>query len=578
MITLGINAAFHDLSAALVKDGKVIAAVEEERFNRIKHGKRPLPFSAYELPFNAIDYCLKTAGITLKDVDYIGYSYDPELKIGNVSEDVLPPLPISPSEEQVLPPWKAPWDPLFYRYIKNAPHFLVGREKPLLPQTLKGTTTDEVKQKFVFVEHHLSHAASAFYPSPFEEAAVLTIDGQGENTSTAYWIGKGQELKKIAEVKMPNSLGILYERVTEYLGFLNSSDEYKVMALASYGKPEFLEQFRQIVRLKGNGQYEIVQPLTVENLEKIIGVKKRDKGEEFTKLHFDIAHSLQKVLEETVLELVKWLYAQTQQENLVMAGGVALNCVMNSYLHKKGPFKKIWVQPASGDAGTSLGAALWIDSQKRDHYSKEYTMDNVYLGPEYSNDQIEKILIDNKLNYKKLANPAEEVGQILADNKIIGWFQGRAEFGPRALGNRSILASPKNPEMQAFLNHIKDREDFRPVAPVVLEEEAPNWFKDALSAPFMLFVFDVMDNAAQKIPAVRHTDGTARVQTVNQEQNQKYYDLIKAFFDKTGVPVLINTSFNKDEPMVLTPDQAIRTFFATPLDALVIGDFLLEKK
>jgi carbamoyltransferase len=362
--------------------------------------------------------------------------------------------------------------------------------------------------------------------------------------------------------------------VTEYLGFLHSSDEYKVMALASFGKARYLDDFCEIIQIGKDGQYTIEPGL---DLVARFGPARR-KGEPFEQRHYDIARSLQMALEETVLKIASWLYEITGSENLCMAGGVALNCVMNARLRNRGPFKRIWVQPAAGDAGTALGAALWVDAQERGSQERGFLMDHAFLGPGYSDEEIENFLRWSKLPYRRLENVAEEAAELLAQDKIIGWFQGKLEFGPRALGARSILASPIHADMQERLNEIKDREDFRPVAPVVLEEETDDWFVNSESSPFMLFVFDVALDKAERIPAVRHIDGTARIQTINREQNPPYYDLLKAFHARTGVPVLVNTSFNtRGEPIVGSPRDAVECFWTSPLDALVIGSFLVEK-
>lgn len=571
MYTLGINAVYHDSAACLVKDGQVIAAAEEERFTHIKHAKRPIPFSTYELPFYAINYCLQEAGIILTEVDHIAYSYDPFISLGKYSNEATITLPLEPSAHPIPAGWESVWEPLFLSSIVNAPRHLIGGVPHHLKARFQGISLNNLS--WHFVPHHLAHVASAFYPSPYEEAAVLTLDGRGEKATTNYAVGKGNQLELLGQVNMPHSLGILYEQVTEYLGFLHSSDEYKVMALASFGKPKYVDYFRQLITLKPDGQYTIKPP----QLKEHFGAP-RQKGELLEKHHYDLAHSLQLVLEETVLQIANWLHETTKSDNLCMAGGVALNCVMNARIRDRSPFKNIWVQPAAGDAGTALGAALWIDAKKGENNHRSYQMNHVFLGPSYSDDEIEKFIQWAKLPYRKLKNIAEETAEILAENKIIGWFQGRMEFGPRALGGRSILASPIDAEMQAKLNEIKDREDFRPVAPVVLEEEASNWFANAKTSPFMLFIYDVLPEKAEKIPAVRHVDGTARIQTINRQQNSLYYDLIKAFQMRTGVPVLVNTSFNtRGEPIVCSPRDAIECFWTSPLDALVIGSFLLEK-
>jgi carbamoyltransferase len=571
MYTLGINAAFHDSSACIIKEGKLIAAAEEERFTQIKHGKRPIPFSAYELPFHAIDYCLKMAGIHLREIDHVAYSFDPYLLLGDEKGKAKIEIPLEPGMESGPSKWTSPWDPLFLSSIVNAPGQLVDGYPHHLQTRFNGVRPDHFQ--WHFVEHHVAHAASAYYPSPFKNAAVLTLDGRGEIATTSYNIGKDAELIRIGQVDMPHSLGLLYERVTSYLGFLHSSDEYKVMALASYGKPVFVNDFRDMIHLQGNGQYTIDN----EKFEERFGPA-RKKNDPFTKHHFNIAHSLQFVLEETVLELVHWLHRETGEENLCMAGGVALNCVLNARIRDKGPFKNLWVQPASGDAGTSLGAAIWVDVNEHKAVNKNYEMAHAYWGPDYSDEEIEKFLKWAKVPYRKLKNIAEETADILMQDKIIGWFQGRMEFGPRALGSRSILASPINASMQARLNEVKDREDFRPVAPVVLEEDAPQWFENASYSPFMLFVHDVKEDKADKIPAVRHVDGTARIQTVNKQQHEKYYGLLKAFKERTGVPVLVNTSFNTlGKPIVCTPRDAVECFWSSPFDALVIGSYVIEK-
>jgi carbamoyltransferase len=570
--TLGINAAFHDSAACILKDGKLLAATEEERFTHFKHGKRPVSFSTWELPFHAIDYCLKIAGIHLKDVDHVAYSFDPYLLLGDEYAG-MPTIviPLEDTGDRSSKEWENPWDPLFLSSIVNAPRQLVDGYPHHLQQRFIGASVNDFE--WHFVEHHIAHAASAFHCSPYNSAAVMTMDGRGEKATTSYFTGNGKDLTLIDQVYLPNSLGLLYEQVTTHLGFLHSSDEYKVMALASYGKPEFVSDFREMISLGENGHYTI----TDQNLEHRFGPK-RLRHEEFTSHHFNIAHSLQVVLEETVLKITEWLYHKTGEKKLCMAGGVALNCVLNARIRDQGLFENIWVQPASGDDGTALGAALWVDAQQRQSYNKDFVMDHAYWGPEYSNEEIEKFMLWAKVPYKKLNNIAEETAEILAQDKIVGWYQGRMEFGPRALGSRSILASPINPAMQARLNEVKDREDFRPVAPVVLEEEVANWFEDAAYSPFMLFVYNVRPEKADQIPAVRHTDGTARIQTINEHQHKDYYELLKAFQRKTGVPVLVNTSFNTlSKPIVCSPRDAIECFWTSPFDALVIGSFLIEK-
>lgn len=572
MYTLGINAAFHDPAACLVKDGRVLAAAEEERFTHVKHGKRPIPFSTYELPFHAIDYCLREAGIALTEVDHIAYSFDPTLLLGRWNHQAEITLPLEPSAHPTPAEWQSAWDPLFLSSIVNAPRHLAGGVPHHLQARFRGVRADG-PYRWHFVDHHVAHAVSAFHVSPFERAAVMTLDGRGEKATTTYSLGNGNRLEKLGQVNMPHSLGLLYEEVTGYLGFLHSCDEYKVMALASFGRPRYVAAFREIINVHGDGQYTIAPPRLAER----VGPPRR-RGAEFEQRHYDIAHSLQVVLEETVLQLAHWLRKATMVDDLCLAGGVALNCVMNARLRDRGPFRRVWVQPAAGDAGTALGAALWVDMQERQSSERAYRMDHAFLGPAFGDREIEDFLRWSKLPYRRLTHVAVETADILVRDKVIGWFQGRMEFGPRALGARSILASPLHATMQATLNQIKDREDFRPVAPVVLEEEVVNWFAHAGSSPFMLFVFDVLPDKADRIPAVRHVDGTARIQTINRQQNPVYYDLLKAFQARTGVPVLVNTSFNtRGEPIVCTPRDAVESFWTSPLDALVIGSFVLEK-
>lgn len=578
MYTLGINAVYHDSAATLVHDGIVIAAVEDERFTHVKHAKRPVPFSAWQLPFDAIDYCLKEAGITLTDVDHVAYSYDPALlpiMPAPMRGGATITLPLEPGLQRASDPNASPWDPLFLSYIVNAraqlvdgaPHHLAARFRA--PQG---------RHRFAwhYVEHHLAHEASAFLAAPLGDTAVLTMDGRGEGVTTSLGQFVDGQYRRIKQVELPHSLGLLYEAVTGWLGFLHSSDEYKVMALAAFGTPVYADAFREIVRYRGDGSYTVEAPRLAERFGAA-----RERGGPLEQRHYDIAASLQTVLEETVLELSRWLHARTGLPRLCMAGGVALNCVMNARIRDRGPFEEVWVQPAAGDAGTALGAALWIDWRERyrlGNRERRWTMDHAYLGPSHSDDEIETFLRWSKLPYRRLADVAGQTADLLAAGNVIGWYQGRTEFGPRALGARSILASPIDPGMQARLNEIKDREDFRPVAPVVMEEHVGHWFVGGHKAPFMLFIFDVRPECADRIPAVRHVDGTARVQTVNRSQHPLYHDLLAAFHQRTGVPILVNTSFNtRGEPMVNSPRDAVESFWTSPLDALVIGPFLIAK-
>lgn len=581
MITLGINAAFHDSSAALVIDGQLVAAAEDERFTRIKHGKRPVPFTAWELPFHAIDYCLREAGVRLADVDHVAYSYDPARFIRDRLPEGRIELPVEPSAH-APGRWESVWDPLFASYMVNAPRQLASGAPHHLQERFRGVRHDGPFQ-WHWVDHHQCHQASAFLAAPFERSAVMTLDGRGEEATTTYGVWTGERYEPLGEVRMPHSLGLLYERITSHLGFLHSSDEYKVMALAALGQPVYADAFRELVRLRGDGRYEIL-PFEAPAL---FGPVRR-RGEPLEQRHFDVTASLQTVLEETVIALARWLRQASDERHLTMAGGVALNCVMNAKVRDARVFDQVWVQPAAGDAGTALGAALWVDWQQRSARAgraapREWTMEHAYWGPQYSDEEIEQLLRWAKLPYRRLDDVPRQTAELLAANRIIGWFQGRMEFGPRALGGRSILASPLDPSMQARLNELKDREDFRPVAPVVPQDDLAAWFRPAEAndgqAPFMLFIYDVRPEQAARIPAVCHADRTARVQTVRRDTHPRYYDTLKAFGALTGVPVLVNTSFNvRGEPIVCSPRDALNAFFSTPLDALVIGSFLVEKR
>jgi carbamoyltransferase len=577
MLTLGINAAYHDSSACLVRDGEVIAAAEEERFTGIKHAKRPVPFSTWELPFHAIDYCLGEAGARLVELDHVAYAYDPYHLLGGRERHSKHASIALPMETSTQPAgeWLSPWDPLFISSIVHAPRQLVDGAPHHLRRRFAGARFDG-PYRWHFVEHSCARSQCI---SGCPLRLLRGADHGRPRRSGHHELRRyhGGAYERLGQVELPHSLGLLYEDVTTHLGFLHSSDEYKVMALAAFGSPSFLPQFRDIVRAKGDGRYTIERG----DLARRFGPA-RERGAPLEQRHYDLAASLQKSLEETVIALSRWLREASGERRLAMAGGVALNCVMNSRLRDSGLFDSVWAQPAAGDAGTALGAALWIDAQHSGQ-ARSWSMNHAYLGPAYSDEEIERLLSWSKLSYRRLNDVAEETADALARNQIIGWFQGRMEFGPRALGGRSILASPIHPNMQAQLNGLKDREDFRPVAPVVTEDAFGEWFSPAQAndgrAPFMVFIHDLLPDKANRIPAVRHVDGTARVQTISRDHNPRYYDLLRAFERRTGVPVLVNTSFNtRGLPVVCTPRDALESFFSTPLDALVIGAFLVEKR
>ncbi len=569
MLTLGINAAFHDCSACIVRDGIVLAAAEEERFTRIKHGKRPVPFTTWQLPFHAIDYCLREADAALADVDHVAYAYDPWLQLPPDCDALT--LPLQPSQSRGGTE-ASPWEPLALAYVVNAPRQLAGGAPHHLRERFAGTRADG-PWRWHFVEHHRAHEASAFLAAPFDDCAVLAIDGRGERATTSYGLYRDGRYRRLRQLDLPHSLGLLYEAVTSHLGFLHSSDEYKVMALASYGQPVHAAALAARVRWLGDGDCRV----DAVDCRELFG-EARARGAPLLQRHFDIARSLQLVLEERVLQMAGWLHEQTQSHNLALAGGVALNCVMNARLRDEGPWQRVWVQPAAGDAGTALGAALWVDAQQRGDGVRRWQMDHAYLGPAFADDEIEALLRQARLPYRRARDLAAEVAALLAQDKVIGWFQQRMEFGPRALGARSILASPLDAGMQARLNLIKDREDFRPVAPVVPNEEAGDWFDGAHDAPFMTFTYRVRSDRVARIPAVRHVDGSARVQTVTPAQNPGLHELLMAFKALTGVPVLVNTSFNtRGEPVVCTPRDALESFCTTALDALAIDPFIVDK-
>jgi carbamoyltransferase len=571
MYTLGINAAFHDSSAAILRDGVPVAAAEDERFTRIKHGKRPVPFLSYQLPHHAIDYCLREAEITLDAVDRIAYSFDPSLCLSSADRATIT-LPLEPSASK-REDGRHPWEPLFLAGILNAPRFLLDDIPHHLRKMRAGINSVDDLPPFEFVEHHMAHAASTYYVSGFGQAAVLTMDGRGESASTMFALGHGVRLEKLNEVSLPHSLGLLYERVTSHLGFLHSSDEYKVMALASYGSNALVPRFQKMVEVLEDGRYEI----DWNDLTSQFGPA-RGPAEPVQQWHFDLAHALQRTLEVSVLDIVCKFHAQTGVDSLCLAGGVALNCVMNGRLRDEGPFRRIFVQPAAGDAGTALGAAYVADARERQEASP-YAMTHAYLGPGYAEAEIRAVLDGAHLTYDRPADIAEATADLLAQDRIVGWYQGRMEFGPRALGARSILAAPSDPNMKDRLNAIKQREEFRPVAPAVMEEHLEEYFETSQPDPFMLFVARVRPGRKGDIPAVRHVDGTARVQSVSRESAPLFHHLIDCFRRRSGVPVVINTSLNtRGEPIVCTPEDALACYFTTALDALAIGPYLLRKR
>jgi len=594
---LGLSCYYHDSAVALIKNGEIIAAVQEERFSRKKHDSR--------FPINAIRYCLKSQKIDLRDINSIAYYEKPLLTFERLLETYLAVAPRGVrSFIAAMQVWLK--EKLFLKSelkkkFKSLQQELLPNIEPHIPE-------------FLFSEHHQSHAAAAFYPSPFEEAVVLCMDGVGEWATTSAWIGKGNKIKPLWEISFPHSLGLLYSAFTYYCGFKVNSGEYKLMGLAPYGQPKFVKEIKDhIIDIKDDGTFRLDISffkfhrgfrMTSRKFHQLFGVPPRGNETEITQFHMDLAASIQVVTEEVVIKLARSLQKETGIKNLCLAGGVALNCVANGKLLEEKIFDDIWIQPASGDAGSSLGAALlvWHEYFKKPRKENESdSMKGTYLGCKFSNEEIisylEKInapfqvLEDEKL-FKKLA-------EILDKGKVIGWFNGAMEFGPRALGGRSIIGDPRNQKMQSVMNlKIKYRESFRPFAPSVLEEDVANQFEMNVKSPYMLLVAPVKKTLCKQmteeqkqlfgieklniprssLPAITHVDYSARVQTVSKETNPRYYKLINAFKEQTGCPTIVNTSFNvRGEPIVCTPQDAYRCFMRTEMDVLVLQNQILYK-
>lgn len=583
---LGLSCFYHDSAAALIRDGEIVAAAQEERFTRKKHD--------FSFPKNAIEYCLHHAGIKVKDLAYAAFYDKPLLKFERILLTYLSYAPIG-----------------FKSFSKAIPLWL--KERLWMPHLV----AEELgfSGKILFAEHHESHAASCFYPSPFDEAAILTMDGVGEWTTASFGTGKGNDFELLYEIKFPHSLGLLYSAFTYYTGFKVNSAEYKVMGLAPYGEPRYVDLIlKELMDLKEDGSFKLNMKyfnycagltMTNKRFNELFGGPPRKAETEIRQKDMDLARSVQAVTEEVMLRAARHVRKVTGQRNLCLAGGVALNCVGNGRILREGPFEKIWIQPAAGDAGGAIGAALRIWYK---YLGNERVSDNVkdkqygsYLGPEYSDSYIEDYLKKNAIPYQKFSKEEllrKTVG-FIADNKVIGWFQGRMEFGPRALGARSIIGDARSSDMQSRMNlKIKFRESFRPFAPTVLAERASDYFNIDQESPYMLLVADVKSehlkphlNGEPKgferlkvlrsdIPAVTHVDNSARVQTVSKNGgNAIYYDLLKELYNKTGCPVIINTSFNvRGEPIVCSPEDAYKCFMRTDMDYLIVGSFILDKK
>jgi carbamoyltransferase len=582
MNILGINAYHGNASAALVCDGKLVAAVEEERFNRVKY--------AAGFPAAAIRYCLKEAGITLADLDHVAVPRNPYARLGTK---------------------------LFYAL--RMPSFARERAKVItkftgIPTALASafdTDPAKIKSKFHRVEHHQAHLASTFFVSPFEHAALLSADGLGDFASSMWGLGSGNRMRIDGAIAFPHSLGLYYSAVTQYLGFLKFGDEYKVMGLAAYGQPAYLEPFRDMLRFSSNGgdfgfklgldyfthhktgpemswaesdQTPVLGKMFSDNMPRLLGAPTRQPDEPLEQRHRDMASTLQARLEEVYLGMLKKLAAKTGAKAVCLAGGVAFNCVANGKIFDATPFEQVYVHPAAGDAGLAVGAAYYIWHQILGQ-PRSFTMNHAYWGPGYSPGQVRAAVQSSSVSqggYTIAELPEEDLlrhtATIIADGKILGWYQGRAEWGPRALGNRSIVADPRRPEMKEILNRrIKHREIFRPFAPSILAEKTGEWFEKSHPSPFMNLAYSVLPEKREKIPAPTHVDGTGRLQTVIREANPRYYALIREFERQTGVPVVLNTSFNDNEPIVCRPEEALDCFLRTQMDALVLGNMLITR-
>ncbi|RIL04881.1 MAG: hypothetical protein DCC71_12480 [Proteobacteria bacterium] len=577
MNILGISCFYHDSAAALLRDGDLVAAAHEERFTRKRHDP--------DVPKKAIEYCLAEAGISMDDVDYLVFYDKPFVKFERILITYLATFPRSlPSFSKAIPVWL--------------------KEKLWIPKVLERELG--YKGELLFAEHHQSHAASAFLPSPYEEAAILTLDGVGEWATATQGVGRGNKLELIREIRFPHSLGLLYSAFTYYLGFKVNSAEYKVMGAAPYGQPKYYDQILEhLVDLREDGSFKLNMKyfaydygltMTNDKFAALFGHPVRQGESKMEEFHWDMAASVQKVTEEIVLRIVRDLHARTGMKNLVMAGGVALNCVANGRVVREGPFENLWVQPAAGDAGGALGAAMFAHHCVLGN-PRKFRMDHAYWGPSFSDEEIRRYLDSKGAPYKTLPRDemiAETARRLDEEQAVVGWFQGRMEWGPRSLGSRSIIADSRNKENWSRVNlKIKFRESFRPFAPAVLREKASDWFDLDRESPYMLLVCQVKDLQEQELetptgvskrltssmPAITHVDGSARVQTVTRAQHAEFYDLLKAFDDRTGCPVLINTSFNvRGEPIVCTPEDAYLCFMRTNMDVLVLGNQILDKR
>ncbi len=561
MFILGINCFLKDSSACLIKDGNIIASAEEERFVREKH--------TGIFPKNAISYCLKEAGIKISDISHIGFCMKPWKGFHKRLFVIARNLP----------------DSLSFYHSHSRKWFCMLRLRTIINEMFK---VEKEKYKLHFIEHHLSHAGSSFFLSGYEKSAILTVDGSGEIASCVSFKGEGNDIKKISEIYFPHSLGYLYGAVTQYLGFKQDSDEGKVMALASYGEPSYLDAFRKIVKIKKNGRLEFdltyfdyqkgKRRWVSDKFIKVFG-KPRQPDCEIENRHKEIASSLQHIVEESFFHLANYLYEKTKMKNLCIAGGVCLNSVLNGKIIDNTPFENLFVQPVANDAGCSIGCCYYIyNNLLREERNNNFN--HLYFGPSYSEERIKETLQLNSIKYEYHSNIAEATAKLLIESNVIGWFQGRMELGPRALGNRSIIADPRKMELKELVNKkVKMRESFRPFAPSILKEKCKDYFEKELLSPFMVLVYKFKDEVREKVPAVVHYDGTGRLHTVDKTVNPLFWELINSFYKLTGIPIILNTSFNvKEKPIVNTPEEAVEIFLKTDMDVLVMGNFLIRKK
>lgn len=541
MRVLGVNSVFHDPAAALVVDGEIVAAAEEERFTRRKHGKPPVAFATWELPEQSMRWCLEAAGLQPADLDHVAYSYEPALApefTGDVVSD--------------------DWEGLRTLYAQRAPLFLRTALPGLDPE------------RVAYVPHHIAHAASAHLAAPYPDSAVLVLDGRGETASHLAGHARDQHLDVLAAQHLPHSLGLLYEEVTAHLGFRRSSDEYKVMAMASYGSPRWLGEFRDLVYATDDGGFR-VEPIDWARYAPALA----SGGEQWTPAHADLASTVQTRLEEVLLDLAAWLHDRTGQRTLTMAGGVALNCVANARIAAESAFERVWVQPAAGDAGTALGGALHVAAAGGDRIQR---MSTAALGRSWSDEELAAWLVTADIAYERPDDIAAAVADVIAQNGIVAWFQGRSEYGPRALGHRSLLANATRADNLKRLNDVKGREQFRPVAPMVLAERAAEIFDGQMPSPYMLFTHRVHPAWVERIPAVVHVDGTARIQTIDPADDPLVARMLQHLERRTGVPVVVNTSLNTaGRPMVDDPRDALECFGSAPIDVLALGPFLIRR-